>query len=151
LTTLLQLTLALVLIYAISPIRSVFVLVTQLLGGIGAAGLSTVLFPTPIDVSTSLSNEVSLTQGVFIEALLTFELVFTVFMLAADKHRATFVAPVGIGLALFIAELSGAYYTGGSLNPARSLGPCALDLLDRARNWVDFRVCTVQGHQVVAL
>jgi hypothetical protein len=28
-------------------------------------------------------------------------------MLAAEKHKGTFLAPIGIGLALFIAELSG--------------------------------------------
>ena len=33
------------------------------------------------------------------------------------------MAPVGIGLALFISELLGTNYTGGSLNPARSFGP----------------------------
>lgn len=44
---------------------------------------------------------------------LTAELVFTIFMLAAEKHKGTFIAPVGIGLALFIAELSGVYFTGG--------------------------------------
>lgn len=32
----------------------------------------------------------------------------------------------GIGLALFIAELTGVYFTGGSLNPARSFGPCVV-------------------------
>ena len=38
---------------------------------------------------------------------LTAELIFCIFMLAAEKHRGTFLAPVGIGLALFIAELAG--------------------------------------------
>jgi aquaporin rerated protein, other eukaryote len=57
---------------------------------------------------------------------LTAQLVFTIFMLAAEKHRATFIAPIGIGLSLFIAELMGVYYTGGSLNPARSFGPCVI-------------------------
>ena len=57
---------------------------------------------------------------------LTAELVFTIFMLAAEKHKGTFIAPVGIGLSLFIAELMGVYYTGGSLNPARSFGPCVV-------------------------
>jgi glycerol uptake facilitator-like aquaporin len=35
----------------------------------------------------------------------------------AHTVQATFIAPVGIGLALFVAELLGVYYTGGSLNP----------------------------------
>ena len=39
--------------------------------------------------------------------LLTSQLVFTIFMLAAEKHEATFLAPVGIGLSAFIAELIG--------------------------------------------
>ena len=46
-----------------------------------------------------------------------------ILLLAAEKHKATFIAPIGIGLALFVAELLGVYYTGGSLNPARSFGP----------------------------
>ncbi|KAK7706641.1 Aquaporin-5 [Diaporthe eres] len=129
-------TLALVLIRAITPIRGVFVFVAQLLGGIAAAGLAEVMFPTKLSVSTTLSDGVSLAQGVFIEAILTFELVFTIFMLAAEKHRATFVAPVGIGLALFIAEMSGVYYTGGSLNPARSLGPCVIAASFPSEHWI---------------
>lgn len=45
------------------------------------------------------------------------------FMLAAEKHKGTFLAPIGIGLALFVAELGSVMFTGGSLNPARSFGP----------------------------
>ena len=48
---------------------------------------------------------------------LTAELIFTIFMLAAEKHKGTFLAPVGIGLALFIAELAGVYFTGGACRP----------------------------------
>ena len=44
---------------------------------------------------------------------LTAMLVLTVFMLAAEKHKGTFLAPIGIGLALFIAELTGVWFTGG--------------------------------------
>lgn len=41
---------------------------------------------------------------------LTAQLVFTIFMLAAEKHKGTFIAPIGIGLSLFIAELSGVFF-----------------------------------------
>jgi aquaporin related protein len=39
--------------------------------------------------------------------MLTVQLVFTIFMLAAEKHKGTFITPVGIGLSLFVAELTG--------------------------------------------
>lgn len=75
-------------------------------------------------------------QGVWIEALCTALLVFTIIMLAKEKHRATFIAPVGIGLALFIAELVAVYYTGGALNPARSFGPAAVAHNFTRNHWV---------------
>lgn len=94
-------------------------------------------------VNTVLARGTSAAQGLFIEMFMTAQLVFVILMLAAEKSRDTFIAPVGIGLALFMAELTGrshsgilvvsvmltsglgVYYTGGSLNPARSFG-CAV-------------------------
>jgi glycerol uptake facilitator-like aquaporin len=67
-----------------------------------------------LHTETSLSHDTSKVRGLFIEMFLTALLVFTIFMLAAEKHRATFIAPIGIGLALFVAHLAGARYTGGS-------------------------------------
>lgn len=94
------------------------------------------MFPTPLNVRTTLSEGTSLAQGVFIEALMTAQLVFTILMLAKEKHKSTFIAPVGIGLALFICELVGVYYTGGSLNPARSLGPCIVTNQYDSEHWI---------------
>ena len=74
--------------------------------------------------------------GVFIEAILTAELVFTIFILATEEHKAIFIALVGIGFALFIAEMVGLYYTGGSLNPARSFGPCLVTGLFDHDHWI---------------
>jgi hypothetical protein len=88
-----------------------------------------------------------------IEALLTAAFVFSVFMLAADKHKGTvsplcsaienpaksnnqFIAPIGIGLALFIAELVGASFTGCSLNPARSFGPAVVTHHFPGYHWI---------------
>jgi aquaporin related protein len=71
-------------------------------------------------VRTSLSNATSIPRGLFVEAILTVELVFTILMLAKEKHKSTFMAPVGIGLALFVAELVGVQWTGGyESNPSR--------------------------------
>jgi glycerol uptake facilitator-like aquaporin len=47
-----------------------------------------------------------------------------------------FIAPVGMGLALFIAELVGVFYTGGSLNPSRSFGPCVVTGTFNKEHWI---------------
>jgi aquaporin related protein len=67
---------------------------------------------------------------------LTAQLVFTIFMLATEKHEGTFIAPVGIGLSLFVAELMGVYYTGGSVNPARSFGPAVVTHTFASYHWI---------------
>jgi aquaporin related protein len=95
-----------------------------MLAGMAAAGVIQAIIPGPLNVSTTLGAGVSPARGVFLEMFLTSLLVFTIFMLAAEKHKATFLAPIGIGLALFVAEMVGVFFTGGSLNPARSFGPC---------------------------
>lgn len=81
--------------------------ISQVLAGIAAAALVSTLFPGPLLVLTTLSPETSIVRGLFIEMFLTAQLVFCIFMLAAEKHRSTFMAPIGIGLALFIAEMAG--------------------------------------------
>ena len=121
------------------------IFIAQLLGAIVAAAVVSGLFPGPLRVLTRLSGGTSIARGLFIEMFLTAELVFTIFMLAVEKSKATYLAPVGIGIALFICELAGVYYTGmtdsqvwsiselyltlitgGSLNPARSFGPAVI-------------------------
>ncbi|KAI0099914.1 aquaporin-like protein [Nemania sp. FL0031] len=91
-----------------------------------AGAVVKVLFPGDISsLNTTLAPGVNVAQGLFAEMFFTSYLVFVVLILAAEKSRDTFIAPVGIGLALFVAEIPGIYYTGGSLNPARSFG-CAV-------------------------
>lgn len=72
-----------------------------------AAELVQALFQGSLAVSTTLGGGTTIAQGVLIEFILTAQLVFTIFMLAAEKHPGNFIAPVGIGLSLFIAELVG--------------------------------------------
>ncbi|KAF2205858.1 aquaporin-like protein [Delitschia confertaspora ATCC 74209] len=115
--------LAMALIGAIGWGKALLLILSQITGAITAAAVVSALFPGPMVVRTRLNPYTSVIRGLFIEVLLTAELVFTILMLAAEKHKGTFLAPIGIGLALFIAELAGVFFTGGSLNPARSFGP----------------------------
>jgi len=88
--------------------RGIIFLPAQLLAGIVAAGLVSCMFPGDIRaVNTTLSPTTSIKQGVFIEMFLTCELTFTVLMLAVEKSKDTFLAPVGVGLALFVTQLAG--------------------------------------------
>ncbi|KAM0722082.1 hypothetical protein Q7P37_003008 [Cladosporium fusiforme] len=99
-------------------------------------GLVQCMFPGGLNVQTTLGGGTTVVQGLFIEMFLTAQLVFTIFMLAAEKHKGTFIAPVGIGLSLFVAELTGVYFTGGSLNPARSFGPAVVNASFVHYHWI---------------
>lgn len=81
-----------------------------MLGGIVAAALVSAMFPGPLSVATTLGHGTSIVQGLFIEMFLTALLVITILMLAVEKSKTTFMAPVGIGLALFVDHLTGMFY-----------------------------------------
>ncbi|KAL9120401.1 MAG: hypothetical protein Q9187_003044 [Circinaria calcarea] len=121
-------TLGMCLVGVIPWVRGALSVVSQLLGAIASAAAVSATFPGSLNVRTSLGGGTTVARGLFIEMFLTAQLVFTIFMLAAEKHKATFIAPVGIGLSLFIAELTGVYYTGGRADSAK-VGPILGSLL----------------------
>ncbi|PLN79364.1 aquaporin [Aspergillus taichungensis] len=129
-------TLALCLCGGLPPLRGLLVFGAQIVGGIASAGVVSALFPGPLNVTTRLGGGASISQGLFIEMFLTAQLVLVVIMLAVVKHKSTFLAPVGIGLAFFVTEMIGDYYTGGSLNPARSLGPDVINRSFPGYHWI---------------
>ncbi|KAI9655713.1 MAG: hypothetical protein M1821_005148 [Bathelium mastoideum] len=129
-------TLGMALIGAVGWLRGGLVFLAQLLGALCAAAVVSALFPGPLNVKTTLGGGTSIARGLFIEMFLTALLVFTIFMLAAEKHKGTFIAPVGIGCALFICELAGVFFTGGSLNPARSFAPCVAVRSFEGYHWI---------------
>jgi aquaporin related protein len=83
-------TFAMLLCRAMSATRAGLLIAAQIAGSIFASYLVSVMFPTPLNVRTTLSTGTSLAQGLFIEAVLTAELVFTIFMLAKEKHKGMF-------------------------------------------------------------
>ncbi|GFZ43569.1 Putative uncharacterized protein [Saitozyma sp. JCM 24511] len=128
--------LGMALVGVLTPLRACLLVVVQILGGMTAAAIVQVLTPGPLNVRTTLSPGTSVSRGLFIEMFLTTWLMLAILFLAAEKHKATFIAPVGIGIALFMAEMWGVYYTGGSLNPARSFGPSVADHQFNGYDWI---------------
>ncbi|KAF2998798.1 hypothetical protein E8E13_000822 [Curvularia kusanoi] len=130
-------TLGLVLTGSLSPLRGIILFPAQILAAICAGALVSCMFPGDIAlVDTTLAPGVSVAQGVFIEMFMTAELVFVVLMLAVEKSKDTFLAPVGVGLALFVAMMGGVYFTSGSLNPARSFGPAVASRKFTHYHWI---------------
>ncbi|KAF2648269.1 aquaporin [Lophiostoma macrostomum CBS 122681] len=130
-------TVGLVLAGGVPAIRSLFLIPAQLLAAMCAAGLVSCMIPGDIQLTnTTLAPGTSIAQGVFIEMFMTAQLVFVVLMLAVEKSKDTFIAPIGIGLALFVAMMGGVFYTGGSLNPARSFGPCVAGTSFPGYHWI---------------
>jgi len=129
-------TTAFVLTGLMNPAKGALLFVVQLVGGITAAAIIDGLTPGPLLVDNALGPHVTVAQGLFMEMFLTAELIITVFMLAVEKHRATFLAPVGVGLALFIGHMVGIYFTGAGLNPARSLGPAVVEGIFPHYHWI---------------
>ncbi|KAH9821860.1 aquaporin-like protein [Melampsora americana] len=118
--------LALMLIGVISPTRFVLYAFAQLTGAIVASGVLEALLPGPLAVTPALGAGTNLGQGLFIECFTTCALVLSVLFLAVEKHRATFLAPVGIGITLFAGHMFAVIYTGAAMNTARAFGPAVI-------------------------
>ena len=128
--------LALYLVGAVKGIRASLCFLAHILGGISAAAVASAIMPGSLNVDTALGGNTNVARGLFIEMFTTTELVLAILFLAAEKHKATYLAPIGIGLALFISELCAVYWTGGSLNPARSFGPAVVTGSFTTYHWI---------------
>lgn len=102
-------------------------LAAQLVGAVLAALALDALIGRGVSAAgaTVLAASVTPLQGVLIEAILTFLLVFVIFGTAVDV-RGQKAPALFIGLAVSVDILMGGPYTGASMNPARSFGPALI-------------------------
>jgi len=101
--------------------------VAQLLGAILAALAVKGLYPEMAGRVAQLgvprlASDISFTQGVLIEAILTFFLAFAVMATVVDA-AAPKVAGWAIGLTVMMGVLASGGITGAGMNPARAFGP----------------------------
>jgi len=123
----------------ISVLKGLCYVVAQCLGAICGAALLQAFTPSDFHGTlgvTELGAGMSPTQGFGVEFFATFTLVLVVFGVC-DENRTDVKgsAPLAIGLSIATAIMATGKYTGGSLNPARSLGP-ALISNKWAYHWV---------------
>ncbi|CAG8956036.1 hypothetical protein HYFRA_00008892 [Hymenoscyphus fraxineus] len=124
------------LIGAITWARCALLIAVQTAASIAGAYVVYALFNGGLHVETTLRNDTTPAQGVVVEMLLTAQVILAVFMLASEKHEASFIAPIGIGFAYFISQLVGIEWTGASLNPIRSLAPCIVNRSFTHYHWI---------------
>lgn len=108
--------------------KGVAYIVSQLVGGVLAGFALRAIFNRGVWGATNLGTPalnpaVPFLNGVFVEAILTFFLVFTVFATAVDTRAPKSVYGFAIGLVLVFDILMGGPLTGASMNPARTFGP----------------------------
>jgi aquaporin TIP len=98
--------------------------IAQLLGAYAAALICLGLFARDVVVTGTPQLAINLTpgQGILVEAILTFFLVFVVHGTAVDT-RATTPAAIAIGSTITLDILFGGPLTGAAMNPARVFGP----------------------------
>ena len=101
---------------------SIFYITTQILGACLASQTHEIVFGRTHNFGvTTLS--VNTTQGFFMEALCTGLLMFVILLVTRKENN---IYGIAIGGTVFISALLIGEYTGGSLNPARSLGPALI-------------------------
>lgn len=93
----------------------------QLAGAVAAAGLAALFFGAGHGAHVPAPGPVA--RAIGMEAVLTFFLMLVVIAVATDKRANGAVPGLAIGLTVVFDVLIGGPVTGGSMNPARSLGP----------------------------
>ncbi len=123
-------------------------LAAEFLGGIAAAAVVALLFGGGYGAHTPYSGLVAAAVGT--EAVLTFFLMLVIISVATDKRVAGAVPGLAIGLTVVFDVLIGGPVSGGSMNPARSLGPALFEGGAALANYWIYVVGPILGAVVAA-
>ncbi|CAK9166087.1 unnamed protein product [Ilex paraguariensis] len=121
----------------ITVFRSILYWVDQCLASVAACALLNYLtggLTTPVH---TLASGIGSLQGVIMEVVLTFSLLFTVYATIVDPKKGSLdgLGPLLVGLVVGANIMAGGAFSGASMNPARSFGP-ALVSGDWTDHWV---------------
>ncbi len=129
-------------------------IVAQIVGATLAILLLMLMLPSSLGTTVtwglpSLSSSTTVVQGIMIEAMITFFLVFSVFMTAADQKIGSKIGGLGVGLTLVVLILFAGPFTGAAANPAVFMGPAIAT--GNFTNWYVYWIGPLLGGIVAAL
>ncbi|XP_030050855.1 aquaporin-5-like [Microcaecilia unicolor] len=114
----------------ISILRAVAYIMAQMLGAVAGAGLLYEFTSSKVRGTfgiNTLKNDTTQGQAIAVELLITLQLVLCI-LSSTDSRRTEKIGfpALSIGLSVTLGHLIGIYYTGCSMNPARSFGPALI-------------------------
>ncbi|XP_069828266.1 aquaporin-2-like [Dendropsophus ebraccatus] len=123
-------TIALLVGARISLVQTLYYVIAQMLGAVIGAALLYEFSPPDIRGGFGVnqpSNNATTGQAVAVEIILTMQLVLCIFATTDSRRLDNIGSPaISIGLSVVLGHLLGIYYTGCSMNPARSFGPALI-------------------------
>ena len=131
----------------ISGARGLMFVCAQLAGAVVKTSLLLVTIPEAANTNLgahALGSDVSVSMRLIIEIMLTFTLVFVIFATAVDPGGIAPLAPLAIGLTVFVDHLVAVPITGASMNPARSLGPALISGNGRITGSIGWDRCSLE-------
>ncbi|XP_018426034.1 PREDICTED: aquaporin-5-like [Nanorana parkeri] len=123
----------------ISLFRAICYVCAQLMGAAIGAGLLYVFTPEEFHGGFGVnapSNNATEGQAVTVEIILTLQLLLCIYASTDSRREDNVGSPaLSIGLSVLLGHLVGIYFTGCSMNPARSFGP-ALVVGNFTAHWI---------------
>lgn len=99
--------------------------IAQIVGAIAASALLHYLFPSATTLGETLPSA-GLEQSFIMEVVLTFALMFVIINVATGSKNQSLMAGLAIGFTVLVGVYVGGLVSGGSMNPARSIGPALI-------------------------
>uniref|UniRef100_A0A5B7CEG7 Putative aquaporin TIP-type n=1 Tax=Davidia involucrata TaxID=16924 RepID=A0A5B7CEG7_DAVIN len=111
--------------------------IAQLLGSIVACFLLKFVTAAQTIPTHGVASGMNAFEGVVMEIVITFALVYTVYATAVDPKKGSLgiIAPIAIGFIVGANILAAGPFSGGSMNPARSFGPAVVSG-NFSENWI---------------
>ncbi|MBQ3928862.1 MAG: MIP family channel protein [Clostridia bacterium] len=122
----------------------------QFIGGIAGGAMLFAIFPASTGLGSNGLYNGNIAASLLIEVILTFVFVLAILGVTSKVQNGA-VAGIVIGLSLTLVHIFGIYFTGTSVNPARSFGPAIFAAGDAFANvWV-FILAPLVGAVLAAL